>query len=163
LPAHQGTWTVGRNVRPAQYQSHSLPDASTASARLVSQADQDPGESQRREDAFLGSRRQSDGQAGHGDAAAPPGDIFQAPQRGFDYVRRSEPCFFQIARRYYLPGWHQPAAFGDLFIDLDAWNGPSAQLRNIPERALGDVARDTLARGRASQATAMRRTRDRHQ
>jgi hypothetical protein len=50
-----------------------------------------------------------------------------------------------------------------LFIDLGAWNGPSVQLRNIPERALGDVARDTLAKGVALQATALQRTRDGHQ
>ena len=70
--------------------------------------------------------------------------------------------FYQVAKYYYFPGWHQPASLGELFINMDVWNGLSAQHKKILELACGDMTRDTLARGEASQAPAMRRMRDKH-
>jgi TRAP-type mannitol/chloroaromatic compound transport system substrate-binding protein len=98
-----------------------------------------------------------------------PGDIFQALQLGtIDATEFSMPSsdesfgFFQVAKFYYFPGWHQPASFNDLFINLDVWNGLSAQHKRILEVVCGDMVRDGLARGEAAQAPAMRRMRDKH-
>jgi TRAP-type mannitol/chloroaromatic compound transport system substrate-binding protein len=98
-----------------------------------------------------------------------PGDIFPALQLGtIDATEFSMPSsdesfgFYQVAKYYYFPGWHQPASVGDLFINKDVWNGLSPQHRKIIELACGDMVRDTLARGDASQAPAMKRMRDKH-
>ena len=98
-----------------------------------------------------------------------PGDIFPALQLGtIDATEFSMPSsdesfgFYQVAKYYYFPGWHQPASLGDLFINMDVWNGLSAQHKKIIELACGDMIRETLARGEASQAPAMRRMRDKH-
>lgn len=98
-----------------------------------------------------------------------PGDIFQALQLGtIDATEFSMPSsdesfgFYQVAKYYYFPGWHQPASFNDLFINMDVWNKLSAQHKRILEVACGDSVRDGLARGDAAQAPAMRRMVDKH-
>ncbi len=98
-----------------------------------------------------------------------PGDIFQALQLGtIDATEFSMPSsdesfgFFQVAKYYYFPGWHQPASFNHLFINLDVWNKLSPQHQRILEVACGDMVRDGLARGDAAQGPAMRRMVDEH-
>ena len=98
-----------------------------------------------------------------------PGDIFQALQLGtIDATEFSMPSsdesfgFYQVAKYYYFPGWHQPASYNDLFINMDVWNKLSTQHKRILEVACGDSVRDGLARGDAAQAPAMRRMRDKH-
>ena len=98
-----------------------------------------------------------------------PGDIFQALQLGtIDATEFSMPSsdesfgFYQVAKYYYFPGWHQPASFNDLFINMDVWNKLSAQHQRILEVACGDMVRDGLARGDAAQAPAMRNMVDKH-
>jgi len=98
-----------------------------------------------------------------------PGDIFQALQLGtIDATEFSMPSsdesfgFFQVAKYYYFPGWHQPASFNHLFINLDVWKKLSPQHQRILEVACGDMVRDGLARGDAAQGPAMRRMVDEH-
>lgn len=98
-----------------------------------------------------------------------PGDIFQALQLGtIDATEFSMPSsdesfgFYQVAKYYYFPGWHQPASYNYLFINMDVWRGLSNQHKRILEVACGDMVRDGLARGDAAQAPAMRRMRDKH-
>ncbi|NIO43905.1 MAG: C4-dicarboxylate ABC transporter, partial [Burkholderiales bacterium] len=98
-----------------------------------------------------------------------PGDIFQALQLGtIDATEFSMPSsdesfgFFQVAKYYYFPGWHQPASFNDLFINLEVWNKLSTQHQRILEVACGDMVRDGLARGDAAQAPALQRMVDKH-
>ncbi len=98
-----------------------------------------------------------------------PGDIFQALQLGtIDATEFSMPSsdesfgFYQVAKYYYFPGWHQPASYNDLFVNMDVWNKLSPQHKRILEVACGDSVRDGLARGDAAQAPAMRRMRDKH-
>jgi len=98
-----------------------------------------------------------------------PGDIFQALQLGtIDATEFAMPSndesfgFYQIAKYYYFPGWHQPASVLDLFINMDVWNGLSDQHQAILEVTCGDMVKGILARGEASQAPAMRRMRDDH-
>lgn len=98
-----------------------------------------------------------------------PGDIFQSLQLGtIDATEFSMPSsdesfgFYQVAQYYYFPGWHQPSSIGDVFINMDVWNGLSDHHKSVIEITCGDMIRDMLARGEATQAPAMRRMRDNH-
>jgi TRAP-type mannitol/chloroaromatic compound transport system substrate-binding protein len=98
-----------------------------------------------------------------------PGDIFQSLQLGtIDATEFSMPSsdesfgFYQVAKYYYFPGWHQPSSMGDVFINMDVWNGLSDHHKAVIEITCGDMVRDSLARGEATQAPAMRRMRDDH-
>jgi TRAP-type mannitol/chloroaromatic compound transport system substrate-binding protein len=98
-----------------------------------------------------------------------PGDIFQALQLGtIDSTEFAMPVmdesfgFYQVAKYYYFPGWHQPSSILGLFINLDLWNGLSDQHQVILEVACGDMIRHVLARGEATQSPAMLRMRDKH-
>jgi TRAP-type mannitol/chloroaromatic compound transport system substrate-binding protein len=98
-----------------------------------------------------------------------PGDIFQALQLGtIDATEFAMPSndesfgFYQIAKYYYFPGWHQPASILDLFINMDVWNRLSDHHQAVLEVTCGDMVRAILARGEASQAPAMQRMQDKH-
>ena len=97
------------------------------------------------------------------------GDIFQALQLGtIDSTEFAMPVmdesfgFYQVAKYYYFPGWHQPSSILGLFINLERWNGLSDQHRAIIEVTCGDQIRHVLARGESMQAPAMHRMRDKH-
>ncbi len=98
-----------------------------------------------------------------------PGDIFQALQLGtIDATEFAMPSsdenfgLYQVAKYYYLPGWHEPSSLLHLFVNLDVWNRLSDQHQAVLQIACGDSLRDTLARGEALQAPALRRMRDKH-
>jgi len=98
-----------------------------------------------------------------------PGDIFQALQLGtIDATEFAMPSsdedfgLYQVAKYYYLPGWHEPSSLVDLFVNLDVWNGLSDQHKALLEMACGESVRDSLARGEALQAPALRRMQDKH-
>ena len=98
-----------------------------------------------------------------------PGDIFPALQLGtIDATEFSMPsldesfAFYQVAKYYYFPGWHQPSSILDLFVNMDVWNGLSDQHQAILEVTCGDMVRDILAEGEATQWPAMQRMRDKH-
>jgi TRAP-type mannitol/chloroaromatic compound transport system substrate-binding protein len=98
-----------------------------------------------------------------------PGDIFQALQLGtIDATEFAMPVmdesfgFYQVAKYYYFPGWHQPSSILGLFVNLDLWNGLSDQHRVVLEVACGDMVRQILARGESMQSPAMLRMRDKH-
>ena len=97
------------------------------------------------------------------------GDIFQALQLGtIDATEFSNPVidegfgFYQIAKYYYFPGWHQPASISGLFINLDLWKGLSDQHKAMIEYTCGDMVRHVLVRSESEQAPAMQRMRDKH-
>jgi TRAP-type mannitol/chloroaromatic compound transport system substrate-binding protein len=92
-----------------------------------------------------------------------PGDIFQALQFGtIDATEFSLPAidqrlgFFQVAKFYYFPGWHQQATFFDLMINKQRWDSLSEQHKAIIEMACGDLIRDTMAEGEAAQWKAIK-------
>lgn len=98
-----------------------------------------------------------------------PGDIFQALQLGtIDATEFAMPSsdenfgLYQVAKYYYLPGWHEPSSLLHLFVNLDVWNRLSDHHKAVLEIACGDSLRDSLARGEAMQAPALRRMRDKH-
>ncbi len=93
----------------------------------------------------------------------PPGEIFQALQLGtIDATEFSLPAidqrlgFFQVAKFYYFPGWHQQATFFDLMINKAKWDALSDQHKAIIELACGDLIRDTMAEGEAAQWKAIK-------
>lgn len=58
------------------------------------------------------------------------GDIFPALELGtIDATEFSMPAidlnlgFYQVAKHYYFPGWHQQSTLFDLMINLDVWEG----------------------------------------
>ncbi|MCW5748723.1 MAG: TRAP transporter substrate-binding protein [Alphaproteobacteria bacterium] len=60
------------------------------------------------------------------------GEIFQALQLGtIDATEFSMPAmdlslgFYQVAKYYYFPGWHQQSTFGDLIINKKKWDSMS--------------------------------------
>jgi len=97
------------------------------------------------------------------------GDIFPALQLGtIDSTEFASPVmdesfgFYQVAKYYYFPGWHQPSSILGLFVNMDLWNGLSDQHKAILEVSCGDMVRHILARGEALQSPAMLRMRDKH-
>ena len=98
-----------------------------------------------------------------------PGDIFQALQLGtLDATEFSLPVmdqklgFHQVAKFYYFPGWHQQATFLDFYINRKKWDSLSDQHKAIVESACGDLMRDVIAQGEATQWKAMTEMRDKN-
>lgn len=90
------------------------------------------------------------------------GDIYTALELGtIDATEFSMPAidldlgFHQIAKHYYLPGWHQPANMGELIINLDRWNELSPSRQALIETACGDSIVDSLSSGEATQFEAL--------
>ncbi len=57
-------------------------------------------------------------------------DIYPALERGtIDATEFSQPAidlnlgFYQIAKHYYFPGWHQQSTAFELLVNMDKWNG----------------------------------------
>jgi len=93
----------------------------------------------------------------------PPGEIFQALQVGtIDATEFSLPAidqrlgFYQVAKFYYFPGWHQQATFFDLMINKAKWEALSAPHKAVIELACGDLVRDSMAAGEAAQWKAIK-------
>ncbi|SRR6056297_5238 len=60
----------------------------------------------------------------------PAGELYVALERGrIDATEFSLPVvdqalgFAEIAKYYYFPGWHQPASWNSLIMNMDVWNG----------------------------------------
>jgi TRAP-type mannitol/chloroaromatic compound transport system substrate-binding protein len=92
-----------------------------------------------------------------------PGEIFQALQLGtIDATEFSLPSmdqrlgFFQVAKFYYFPGWHQQATFFDLYVNKKKWDTLSDAHKSIIELACGESIRDAIALGEAAQWTAIK-------
>jgi len=98
-----------------------------------------------------------------------PGDIFQALQLGtIDATEFSLPSmdqkfgFYQVAKFYYFPGWHQQATFLELYVNQKKWDSLSDQHKAMIEQACGDLTRDVMAEGEATQFKAMREMQDKY-
>lgn len=80
------------------------------------------------------------------------GDIFPALELGtIDATEFSMPAidldlgFYQVAKHYYFPGWHQPMSMGELMINLDNWKS----LTSTQQEIINAVCRESLLRGLA--------------
>jgi TRAP-type mannitol/chloroaromatic compound transport system substrate-binding protein len=98
-----------------------------------------------------------------------PGDIFQALQLGtIDATEFAMPAmdqkfgFYQVAKYYYFPGWHQQASINGLFINQKKWDSLSDQHKAVIELACGETIRDIIAEGEAIQWKAMKEMRDKN-
>ena len=90
------------------------------------------------------------------------GDIYPALERGsIDATEYSMPAidldlgFYQIAKHYYFPGWHQQATLFELMMNMDKWNALSDVQKAQIEVACGDNFREGLAEGEAIQGKAL--------
>ena len=90
-------------------------------------------------------------------------DIFPAMESGrIDAAEYSMPAvdlklgLHEMAKHYYFPGWHQPATFFDLIVNLEKWKELSAARRARIEVVCGDNVRHGLAEGEAIQFAALK-------
>jgi TRAP-type mannitol/chloroaromatic compound transport system substrate-binding protein len=92
------------------------------------------------------------------------GDIFVAFESGaIDAAEFSMPAIdlklglHRMAKNYYFPGWHQPATFFELMINLKKWQSLSASAKAQIEAVCGDNIRYGLAEGEAGQFKALKK------
>ncbi|MFZ0850833.1 MAG: TRAP transporter substrate-binding protein [Hyphomicrobiaceae bacterium] len=92
----------------------------------------------------------------------PGGEIMPALQFGtIDATEFAMPAvdlnlgFYQVAKHYYFPGWHQPATLYALFIHKKNWDGLSDPQKAQFEMVCGDNMREGIAEGEALQFKAM--------
>ena len=90
------------------------------------------------------------------------GDIFPALELGtIDATEFSMPAvdldlgFYQVAKHYYFPGWHQQSTLQELMINMDKWNSLSDTQKAQIETTCGDNMRNGIAEGEAIQVDAL--------
>jgi TRAP-type mannitol/chloroaromatic compound transport system substrate-binding protein len=95
------------------------------------------------------------------------GDIFPALELGtIDATEFSMPAidynlgFYQVAKHYYFPGWHQQSTMFDLMINKDEWDGLSDQQKAIFETVCEANVAYGLAEGEAIQYAALQKIQD---
>ena len=91
------------------------------------------------------------------------GEIFQALQLGtIDATEFSMPAmdlslgFYQVAKFYYFPGWHQQATVGDLIINKAKWDSLSAHQKLVVEAACDQATLRGMSLGETLQAPALK-------
>jgi len=90
------------------------------------------------------------------------GEIYQALELGtIDATEYAMPAvdhkmgFFEVAKHYYFPGWHQQSTMFELMINLEAWNKLSAtQQKQINATCAANV-RYGISEGEALQPDAL--------
>jgi len=92
----------------------------------------------------------------------PGGELYQALETGvLDATEFSLPIidkqlgFYQVAKHYYLPGWHQPSTNQYLYINLDKWNDLNAQTQSLIETACMAGNAASIAKAEALQGAAL--------
>ncbi|WP_286828472.1 MULTISPECIES: TRAP transporter substrate-binding protein [Kordiimonas] len=90
------------------------------------------------------------------------GEIYQALELGtIDATEYAMPAvdyrmgFYQVAKHYYFPGWHQQSTFFELMINLDGWNSLSDLQKTHIEATCSSNIRYGISEGEALQADAM--------
>ena len=91
-------------------------------------------------------------------------DIYPALERGvIDATEFSMPSidydlgFWQIAKHYYFPGWHQQTSSGELLMNKPKWEGLSEQHRSIISVACGEALGWSVIRSDVIQSEALRK------
>ena len=92
----------------------------------------------------------------------PGGELYQALETGvLDATEFSMPIidkqlgFYQVAKHYYLPGWHQPSTNQYLYVNLDKWNDLNAQTQSLIETACMAGNAAAIAKAEALQGAAL--------
>ncbi len=90
------------------------------------------------------------------------GDIYPALELGtIDATEFAMPSidldlgFYQIAKHYYFPGWHQPASALELMVNLDKWNALSDSQRAQIEATCTESVVKSLAMAESRQPKAL--------
>jgi len=90
------------------------------------------------------------------------GDIYPALERGtIDATEFSQPAidlnlgFYQIAKHYYFPGWHQQSTAFELMINKDRWDALTDQERAMINTACRANVANGMAEGEAIQVDAL--------
>lgn len=98
-----------------------------------------------------------------------PGDIFQALQLGtIDATEFSLPAmdqkfgFYQVAKFYYFPGWHQQASWQEVYVNKAKWDGLSDQHKAAIEAACAMTIQEVISEGEANQWKALTEMRDKN-
>jgi TRAP-type mannitol/chloroaromatic compound transport system substrate-binding protein len=91
------------------------------------------------------------------------GDIYPALELGtIDATEFSMPAidlklgFYQVAKHYYFPGWHQQSTLFDLMMNKDAYDALSDTHKAQINSVCGDAIRFGLAEGEAIQFAAIK-------
>ncbi len=91
------------------------------------------------------------------------GDIFPALELGtIDATEFSMPAvdlnlgFYQVAKHYYFPGWHQQTTFFELMINMGKWESLTDTQKVQIETTCGDNIRNSIAEGEAIQIDALK-------
>lgn len=89
-------------------------------------------------------------------------DIYPALERGtIDATEFSMPAidlnlgFYQVAKHYYFPGWHQQSTMYELMINKEKWDAMSEQQQSLITMACRANMAIGLAEGEAIQAKAL--------
>jgi TRAP-type mannitol/chloroaromatic compound transport system substrate-binding protein len=97
----------------------------------------------------------------------PGGELYQALETGvLDATEFSLPTvdeqlgFHQVAKHYYLPGWHQPSTNQFLYVNLDVWNGLEPVTQSMIETACMAGNAHAIAKGEALQGAVLQRFQD---
>ena len=92
-----------------------------------------------------------------------PGDIYPALELGtIDATEFAMPSmdlelgFYQVAKHYYFPGWHQPASAGELLINLEKWDALSESQKAQIEATCTESVVKSLAMAESSQPKALK-------
>jgi TRAP-type mannitol/chloroaromatic compound transport system substrate-binding protein len=98
-----------------------------------------------------------------------PGDIYPALERGvIDAAEFSLPHmdlhfgYHEVAKHYYLPGWHQMVTINQVTINRDTWDGLSAQQRAAVETACMELLVKGFAESEALQGAALKVLQEEH-
>ena len=90
------------------------------------------------------------------------GDIYPALELGtIDATEFAMPSidldlgFYQIAKHYYFPGWHQPASALELLVNLDKWNALSESQKAQIEATCTESVVKSLAMAESRQPKAL--------
>jgi len=94
----------------------------------------------------------------------PGGELYQALETGvLDATEFSLPTvdeqlgFFQVAKYYALPGWHQPSTNQFLYVNMGEWNKLNDQTKALIENTCMAGNMYALARAEALQGAALKR------
>lgn len=94
----------------------------------------------------------------------PGGELYQALETGvLDATEFSLPTvdeqlgFYQVAKFYYLPGWHQPSTNQYLYVNLGAWNDLNEQTQALIETTCTAGVAMSLAKAEALQGAVLKR------
>jgi TRAP-type mannitol/chloroaromatic compound transport system substrate-binding protein len=90
------------------------------------------------------------------------GDVFPALERGtIDAAEFSMPAidlnlgFYQVAKHYYFPGWHQQSTMLDFIVNKDKWDAMSESQQSLIKIACRANIATGLAEGEAIQGAAI--------